>query len=97
MAGVTFAVNGSNVNVSGELTRHTVMQVTNKELKNLYRHNLVEFDFSQVTHVDTAGLAWLFLVLEQATKHSCQLTFQGLPKKLDKLIELSGVQGLLPV
>lgn len=97
MKGVTFAVNGSNVNVSGTLTRHTVMQVTNKELKNAFSHNAVELDFSQVTHVDTAGLAWLFLLLEQAATHNCQLTFQGLPKKLDKLIELSGVQGLLPV
>ncbi|WP_246028787.1 STAS domain-containing protein [Litorilituus sediminis] len=97
MKSVTFAVNGSNVNVSGELTRHTVMQVANKELKSVFSHNAVELDFSQVTHVDTAGLAWLFLLLEQAATHNCQLTFQGLPKKLDKLIELSGVQGLLPV
>lgn len=97
MTSITFAVNGSDANLSGELTRQTVMQVSKKDLASLYRNESAKVDFSRVSHVDTAGLAWLFLLLEQAASHNCQLTFQGLPKKLDKLIELSGVQGLLPV
>ena len=45
----------------------------------------------------TAGLAWLFYLVEQASKGDCELSFINIPTKLDNLIRLSGVEGFLPV
>ena len=81
----------------GELTRQTVMQISKKQMKQLTSHPSSIVDLQQVTRVDTAGLAWLFFLLEQANSASCQLSFSNIPAKLNKLISLSGVDDFLPV
>ena len=81
----------------GELTRHTVMQISKKNIKQLVAQQSSILDLQQVTRIDTAGLAWLFHLVEQARCASCELSFSNIPAKLDKLISLSGVEGFLPV
>ena len=82
--------------ISGELSRYSLALIANNNYSSCFERSSIVVDLSDVTKVDTAGLAWLFYLLEQANKLSCQLSFTNLPVKLYKLITLSGVDGLLP-
>ena len=89
--------------LEGELTRHTVPQLTNKHSKKLFScatnkneiKNIVTLDLCKVTKVDTAGLAWLLQQIELAQANPCQLVFAHLPSELIKLAKLSGVDDFL--
>jgi len=83
--------------INGELSRYSLALINNNNYSNYLKADQIVVDLSQVTKVDTAGLAWLFCLLEQANAISCQMTFSHLPVKLHKLISLSGVDGLLPM
>jgi phospholipid transport system transporter-binding protein len=89
-------LNHGTLAISGELTRHSVVHIKNKEYALWFEHSAINVDLSEVSKADTAGLAWLFYLLEQASNNACQLSFSKIPKKLTKLITLSGVDGLLP-
>jgi|TARA_B110000116_G_C16733384_1_gene534828 phospholipid transport system transporter-binding protein len=90
-------LNHGTLIVSGQLSRHTVADIKNTEYVDWFVHGAVKVDLSNVSKADTAGLAWLFYLLEQAAYYSCQLSFSNIPEKLTKLITLSGVDGLLPI
>ncbi|GAA6172398.1 hypothetical protein NBRC116592_20680 [Colwellia sp. KU-HH00111] len=93
---ITIETNHDSNQLVGELTRHTIMQITKKELKQLVAKERSIVNLQQLTRIDTAGLAWLFYLFEHANHVNCQLTFSHFPAKLDKLIRLSGVAGFLP-
>ncbi len=96
MADISVSFDQDTISLKGELTRHTVMQVPRKTVNSLLLQTSALVDLQQVSKVDTAGLAWLFYLLEQAQEANCQLRFANLPTKLDNLINLSGVEGVLP-
>lgn len=96
-AKITLHMAANNSDLVGELTRHTVMQISKKEIKKLISQQSLIVDLQHVTRVDTAGLAWLFSLLEQANDNCCKLSFSNVPAKLNKLISLSGVEGFLPL
>ena len=83
--------------INGELSRYSLALLNNTNYSSYFERSDIVIDLSQVTKVDTAGLAWLFYLLEQASIFACQISFTHLPIKLNKLITLSGVDGLLPV
>ncbi len=97
MANITLNNTEGKSLLIGELTRHTVMQLSKKSIKQLTTQQSTIIDLQQVTHIDTAGLAWFFSLLEQANSNNCQLSFSNIPAKLNKLISLSGVDDFLPV
>lgn len=97
MEKITLSITESNNVLAGELTRQTVMQISRKSIKQLVAQQSLILDLEQVTRIDTAGLAWLFYLLEQASAASCKLSFSNVPAKLNKLISLSGVEGFLPI
>lgn len=82
--------------IEGDLTRQTLSQVKPKNFVGIFQLTQASVSLLNVNKVDTAGLAWLLLLLEQAQHANCQLTFDNLPAKLNKLISLSGVDGFLP-
>lgn len=94
---IALTINDDDNLLIGELTRHTVMQISKKEINQLVGNQCSIVNLQQVTRIDTAGLAWLFYLLEQASHNNCQLTFSNIPVKLHKLISLSGVEGFLPI
>jgi phospholipid transport system transporter-binding protein len=83
--------------INGELTRHSLALINKNNYSSCFKFTNVTVNLSEVSKVDTAGLAWLFCFLEQAIACSCEVNFIHLPEKLYKLIELSGVNGLLPI
>lgn len=97
MEKITLEVTENNSVLAGELTRKTVMHISKKNIKRLLAQSSLILDLQQVTRIDTAGLAWLFYLLEQASITRCQLSFSNVPAKLNKLISLSGVEGFLPI
>ena len=94
---ITLSMTESNSVLAGALTRQTVMKISKKIIKQLVAQQSLILDLQQITRIDTAGLAWLFYLLEQANSASCQLSFSNVPAKLNKLISLSGVEGFLPL
>ncbi|WP_057832717.1 STAS domain-containing protein [Colwellia sp. TT2012] len=97
MSKANIVLNHGTLTISGELTRHSVAEIKKSEYANWFAHGAVNVDLSQVSKADTAGLAWLFYLLEQACRYTCPLSFSHIPEKLTKLISLSGVNGLLPI
>lgn len=97
MNGARIELNHGVLTIVGQLNRFSVESVNTKDYSNWFAHGAVKVDLAQVSKADTAGLAWLFYLLEQARLNSCQLSFCNIPTKLTKLITLSGVDGLLPI
>lgn len=94
---ITLDITGNRIVLVGELTRQTVVTIPKKSIKQIVAQQSSVVDLLKVTHIDTAGLAWFFYLLEQASHTTCELTFSNVPVKLKKLISLSGVEGFLPV
>ena len=97
MATVKLSVKEGTVFINGELSRYSLALINNNNYSSYLKADEIVVDLSQVTKIDTAGLAWLFCLLEQANAISCHMTFSHVPMKLHKLISLSGVDGLLPM
>ena len=97
MSKANITLNHGIPSISGELSRHSIVEIQNDDYMSWFDHSAVKVDLKLVNKIDTAGLAWLFYLLEQAEQHTCQLSFSNIPDKLSKLITLSGVDGLLPL
>ncbi|MGL1956990.1 MAG: STAS domain-containing protein [Colwellia sp.] len=97
MSTIRLTLQGNNAALIGNLTRYTVGELPANKYSIMFEHCSVTIDLAQVVKVDTAGLAWLLYLYEQGKNCACQLHFIHLPKDLNKLIELSGVEGFLPV
>lgn len=83
--------------LSGELTRHTVPQLSEKISNKLLSNNIIILDLLEVTKIDTAGLAWILAQIEIGQANACQLSLSHLPSDLIKLATLSGVDSFLPL
>ena len=96
MSTVTIKQQGSIFELSGSLNRHSVPDIHKKHLQSIYEQHSCTLDFSQIQHVDTAGLAWVLLVVEKAQKRQCEINFINLPQDMVKLAKLSAVDTLFP-
>ena len=97
MSTANIELNHGILTIAGELSRYSIESIDASKYTNWFAHGAVKVDLCQVSKADTAGLAWMFYLLEQASKNACQLSFCNIPDKLLKLINLSGVHGLLPI
>ena len=97
MSQITLTISETRAALTGDLTRITVAQFSKKTFQQLFSRDAIALDFAKVDKVDTAGLAWLLLLIEQANKHGCQLNFIHLPSGLVKLAKLSAVDMFLPI
>lgn len=97
MNSIHFEQHNERVIFQGELTRETVEKPFEKKTMNLTNSDKLVIDLAQVEQIDMAGLAWLFIMVEQAKENTCQLTFENIPEKLLKLAKLSAVDSFLPI
>ena len=97
MSIVNLSLYQEEATLSGELTRQTIAMIDDKTVVSLLEKSQMVLSLDKVSKIDTAGLAWLFELLERAQSKHCTLTFAALPEKLNKLIALSGVEGFLPL
>ena len=82
---------------SGALTRATITRAFDKKYRKLIDSERIVLDLAKVSQVDTAGLAWILLLIELAASKACQISLVNLPDDLIKLAKLSAVDTLLPV
>ncbi|GAA6203977.1 STAS domain-containing protein [Thalassotalea sp. SU-HH00458] len=83
--------------ICGALTRKTINPAFEKKASQLFTQSVDVLDLASVSHVDTAGLAWLLQVLAQAKKHHTNLHFTNLPQELLKIAKLTAVDTFLPI
>ncbi|WP_206485184.1 STAS domain-containing protein [Thalassotalea sp. G2M2-11] len=88
---------GKRLVVTGELTRRTVIKRFEKQSTGLLNQQIQLIDLAKVTQSDTAGLAWLLLIIEYAKQQSISLKIINIPHELIKLAKLSAVDSFLPV
>ncbi|WP_286271419.1 STAS domain-containing protein [Thalassotalea hakodatensis] len=83
--------------VKGNLTREFITANIERQSTRDLSNNITHINLSQVNAVDTAGLAWLLLMVERAQKADLPLKLVDLPEDLVKLAKLSAVSAFLPV
>jgi phospholipid transport system transporter-binding protein len=81
---------------SGELNRDTLMRYSPFKLLNTLSGKVI-FDFSALSNVDSAGLAWLIQQIGLARKQQLQIAFCNVPAQLLALAKVSAVTALLPI
>lgn len=97
MAAIDFEITKQSIRFVGELSRRTVTNTFEKKTSRLLSQSEHVFDFASVTKVDTAGLAWLLLMIERAGQKNISLSCINIPNELTKLAKLSAVDSFLPV
>lgn len=97
MQALTLSKISESLRVKGSLTRDFISQSVIAQGKGLISEKVSLIDLSEVSQVDSAGLALLLLLIEEANKAQSSLSFQNLPDDLIKLAELSGVDSFLSV
>jgi len=81
----------------GELSIKTIDVDFEKKTINLVHNKDIDIDLIGVDKVDSAGLAWLLLLVEAANKTRTKISFHNVPSDLLKLAKLSAVDLFLPI
>jgi len=97
MTTISFKQQNESVEFHGELTRETIDKRFEKKTVLLLSSTALALDFANVGRIDMAGLAWLLILVEQAQKQTCDLSFKNTPESLLKLAKLSSVDSFLPI
>lgn len=80
--------------LSGDLTIEkipAIIDLINKQKAD----KKTTIDFSKVTSIDTSTLSLIFELQRQAKKTQSQFVFKNLPKNLNSLAKLYGVEDLI--
>lgn len=81
----------------GELSRNTINEAFEKKTVKLVNNKDLVIDLAGIIKTDTAGLAWLLLLVEKAKATKSEISFHNIPQGLLKLAKLSAVDLFLPV
>lgn len=93
MSDIVFKRTDNQIDLSGELTADTVSEAVFASM--LQNMSDVELNFSEVSRVDTAGLAWIILLFKQAKQKNINVKLINCPDALTNLAKLSDVDKLL--
>lgn len=80
--------------VEGVLDRHTVPSANFTYYTEFQQGQTLVLDLTDVSKVDTAGLAWLIDLLSQLQQKGIHLKLHNSPEQLTKLIGLGHVENL---
>jgi phospholipid transport system transporter-binding protein len=82
------------ISIKGELTRNSLVdeRLLNRQIENVQSTRY--FDLSEVSRVDTAGLAWLIHSLGQLQHQGKRLELKNIPEQLHNLMALGQVSNL---
>jgi len=84
----------SQWNLSGDLTIENIPSII--DLMNKQKADKkTTIDFSKVTSIDTSTLSLIFELQREAKKNQSHFTFKNLPKNLNSLAKLYGVEDLV--
>ncbi len=80
--------------LSGDLTITKIPMIIDLINREKIEKKIV-INFSKVTSIDTSTLSLIFELKRQAKKIQSQFTFKNLPKNLNSLAKLYGVEDLV--
>ena len=86
--------NKSQWNLSGDLTIEKIPTIIDL-IKKQKTDKKTTIDFSKVTSIDTSTLSLIFELQREAKKNQSHFTFKNLPKNLNSLAKLYGVEDLV--
>jgi len=86
--------NKSQWNLSGDLTIEKIPTIIDL-IKKQKTDKKTIIDFSKVTSIDTSTISLIFELQRQAKKTKSHFTFKNLPKNLNSLAKLYGVEDLV--
>lgn len=93
--------NNGRFTFSGELNRNTVSNCWPDAGKVLHlakkNNQQATLDLAKISHIDTAGLAWLVNLIAEQKQLEQPLSLVNCPDSLLKLAKISDVDGLLPL
>jgi phospholipid transport system transporter-binding protein len=96
LSSVRIATSGNDsFRVSGELTFATVRDALQSSQQLFTQASVLHIDLSEVSAVDSAGLALLIEWYSQASKANKPISFAAVPKQLSALAKISDVDQLL--
>lgn len=85
------SIENNVASISGTLDHSSVPQV----LKQLSRAEFREIDLKKIEHSNSAGVALLLELVEQAKQAGKPVTIANLPVQMQRVAKLSGVADLL--
>ncbi len=88
---------GARVVVRGNLVFDTVLSVLEMSKTALRTLPRWDISLSQVDHADSAGLALLMHWFREAQRQKKPLKFYAVPVQMQKLINVSGLNSILPI
>jgi len=88
-------VSTDTVELSGELSQHNVESLMPVAQRINGYDGTLHIELSQLSHVDSAGLAFLIELQQQAVSQCLNIAFSGSTSALEKLIALYGAESLL--
>ena len=93
---------GDKLHFTGTLNRDTLMLYSPFALLNgatgaTGATGAMQFDFSALENIDTAGLAWLLQQLAAAKQQGLTIALCNVPKQLLSLADVTAVRPLLPI
>ncbi len=74
--------------LTGSLLITNVSKLLNSVTKLVTVHRIFQVDLSDVTHIDSAGVAFLVELKNIAQQKKCKLTFINLPAPVNKFCQL---------
>jgi phospholipid transport system transporter-binding protein len=86
--------------LSGSLNRDTVpdfWQNSLQQLANAQSDKPLLLNLEKLTHIDTAGLAWLINLIRDAKTQNIEFSLLNPPDTLLNLAKISDVDGFLPL
>ncbi|WP_448212843.1 STAS domain-containing protein [Colwellia sp. MEBiC06753] len=95
MSALSIQITDNNASLVGDLNSTSISALKKQAHKALLTSDAMSISLDQVKDVDTAGLAWLLYLIEQANLCKCRLTFADLPEDLLNLAKLSAVDEFL--
>ena len=86
---------GNTLTLSGPVTLENVARVLEEGLQQI-REGARTVDLAGVTELDSSLLAMLLAWLREAKQRDSEIAFVNLPRGLETIARLYGVEGLLP-
>lgn len=81
--------------INGDLDFQTVVPLWKESLSLINKLQALCFDFSEVTHCNSAGVALMLEWAKLAKKENKCFSFQNIPLQLLSILQVSGVEKLL--
>lgn len=88
---------GNTLYLKGPFIKANVMQLWNKVKSTLTSGETLRVDLGNITQCDSAGLAFLIVLLRFARQQSLQVSFVKMPAQMQRMVKVNGLSALLPI